>query len=160
MAQLVLHFGWTWVGTLAANDDYGKYGIKSFKEQVEEAGVCISFSETLPKVNSSSFRSVFLYPTSCSASQLISVGKINIVFKQLKVSSPKDIQRIVQTVVESTAKIIVVFSSDVDLSPLIYELLRHNVTNRTWIASEAWVTSSLINQPGVSAQSGNDRLID
>lgn len=66
-------------------------------------------------------------------------------------SSPEDIQRIVQTVVESTAKIIVVFSSDVDLSPLVLELLRHNVTNRTWIASEAWVTSALINQPGVSA---------
>uniref|UniRef100_A0A3Q1FPC1 Vomeronasal 2, receptor 1 n=1 Tax=Acanthochromis polyacanthus TaxID=80966 RepID=A0A3Q1FPC1_9TELE len=115
MAQVVLHFGWTWVGTIAADDDYGKYGIKDFKEQVEEAGVCISFSETLPKV-----------------------------------SSPEAIQRIVQTVVESTAKIIVVFSSDVDLSPLIAELLQHNVTNRTWIASEAWVTSALINQPGVS----------
>lgn len=51
MAQLVLHFGWTWVGTIAADDDYGKYGIKDFKEQVEEAGVCISFSETLPKVS-------------------------------------------------------------------------------------------------------------
>ncbi|AWO99234.1 putative vomeronasal type-2 receptor 1-like [Scophthalmus maximus] len=116
MAQLVLHFGWTWVGTIAADDDYGKYGIKDFKEQVEEAGVCISFSETLPKV-----------------------------------SSPQDIQRIVDTVVESTAKIIVVFSSDVDLSPLILELLRHNVTNRTWVASEAWVTSALINRPGVSS---------
>uniref|UniRef100_A0A667ZWT6 Vomeronasal 2, receptor 1 n=1 Tax=Myripristis murdjan TaxID=586833 RepID=A0A667ZWT6_9TELE len=119
IAKLVLHFGWTWVGTIAADDDYGKYGIKEFKEQVEEAGVCISFSETLPKV-----------------------------------SSPEDIQRIVDTVVESTAKIIVVFSSDVDLSPLIVELLRHNVTNRTWIASEAWVTSALINQPGVSSVLG------
>nr|XP_046246462.1 vomeronasal type-2 receptor 1 [Scatophagus argus] len=119
MAQLVLHFGWTWVGTIAADDDYGKYGIKDFKEQVEEAGVCISFSETLPKVN-----------------------------------SPEDIQRIVQTVVEATAKIIVVFSSDVDLSPLIIELIRHNVTNRTWIASEAWVTSALVLQPGVSSLLG------
>uniref|UniRef100_A0A8C8GQY0 G-protein coupled receptors family 3 profile domain-containing protein n=1 Tax=Oncorhynchus tshawytscha TaxID=74940 RepID=A0A8C8GQY0_ONCTS len=119
MARLVLHFGWTWVGTIAADDDYGKYGIKAFKEQVEEAGVCISFSETLPKV-----------------------------------SSPEDIQRIVETVVESTAKIIVVFSSDVDLSPLIQELIQHNVTNRTWIASEAWVTSALINQPGVSSLLG------
>ncbi|KAM9801343.1 vomeronasal type-2 receptor 1 [Neosynchiropus ocellatus] len=116
MAQLVLHFGWTWVGTIAADDDYGKYGIKDFRSQVEEAGVCISFSETLPKVN-----------------------------------SPEAIQRIVRTVVESTAKIIVVFSSDVDLSPLIHELLRHNVSNRTWIASEAWITSALINQPGVSS---------
>lgn len=52
MARLVLHFGWTWVGTIVADDDYGKYGIKDFKEQVEEAGVCISFSETLPKVTS------------------------------------------------------------------------------------------------------------
>ncbi|XP_064856627.1 vomeronasal type-2 receptor 1 isoform X2 [Oncorhynchus nerka] len=119
MARLVLHFGWTWVGTIAADDDYGKYGIKAFKEQVEEAGVCISFSETLPKV-----------------------------------SSPEDIRRIVETVVESTAKIIVVFSSDVDLSPLIQELIQHNVTNRTWIASEAWVTSALINQPGVSSLLG------
>ena len=70
-----------------------------------------------------------------------------------QVHSPEDIQRIVDTVVESTAKIIVVFSSDVDLSPLIGELLRQNVTNRTWIASEAWVTSALINQPGVRALS-------
>ncbi|XP_026169117.1 vomeronasal type-2 receptor 1 [Mastacembelus armatus] len=119
MAQLVLRFGWTWVGTIAADDDYGKYGIKDFKQQVEEAGVCISFSETLPKV-----------------------------------ASYADIQRIVKTVVESTAKIIVVFSSDVDLSPLILELVQHNVTNRTWIASEAWVTSALINQPGVTSLLG------
>ncbi|XP_030621098.1 vomeronasal type-2 receptor 1 [Chanos chanos] len=115
MAQLVLHFGWTWVGTIAADDDYGKYGIKRFREVVEEAGVCVSFSETLPKV-----------------------------------SSPEDIQHIVQTVIESTAKIVVVFSSEVDLNPLVEELLRHNVTNRTWIASEAWVTSALISHhPGV-----------
>lgn len=38
------------MGIIAAEDDYGKYGIKDFKDQVEEAGVCISFSETLPKV--------------------------------------------------------------------------------------------------------------
>lgn len=69
-----------------------------------------------------------------------------------QVNSPEDIQRIVQTVVEATAKIIVVFSSDVDFSPLISELLRHNVTNRTWIASEAWVTSALVMEPGVSAR--------
>ncbi|ROJ29150.1 Vomeronasal type-2 receptor 1 [Anabarilius grahami] len=111
MAKLVLHFGWTWVGTIAAEDDYGKYGIKRFKEVVEEAGVCISFSETLPKV-----------------------------------SNPEAIERIVQAVLDSTAKIIVVFSSDVDLSPLVGELLRNNVTNRTWIASEAWVTSAAISR--------------
>lgn len=69
----------------------------------------------------------------------------------LQVNSPEDLERIIQTVVESTARIIVVFSSDVDLSPLVSELLRHNVTNRTWIASEAWITSALVLKPGVSA---------
>ncbi|KAG9338740.1 hypothetical protein JZ751_025409, partial [Albula glossodonta] len=54
-----------------------------------------------------------------------------------------------QTVLESTANIIVVFSSDVDLNPLAEELIRHNITNRTWIASEAWVTSALIAKPGI-----------
>ncbi|KAG1944622.1 vomeronasal type-2 receptor 1 [Pimephales promelas] len=111
MAKLVLHFGWTWVGTIAAEDDYGKYGIKRFKEVVEEAGVCISFSETLPKI-----------------------------------SNPEAMERIAQTVLDSTAKIIVVFSSDVDLKPLLDELLRNNITNRTWIASEAWVTSAAISR--------------
>ncbi|XP_051778390.1 vomeronasal type-2 receptor 1 isoform X1 [Erpetoichthys calabaricus] len=109
MAQLVVNFGWTWVGTIAADDDYGKYGIKLFKEEVEKAGVCISFSETLPK----------LY-------------------------SQTTIQRIVDTIKKSTANIIVVFSSDVDFSPLMEELVNHNITNKTWIASEAWVTSALI----------------
>lgn len=70
----------------------------------------------------------------------------------LQVDSPEEIQRIIQIVVQSTAKIIVVFSSDVDLSPFMGELLRHNVTGRTWIASEAWVTSALLLQPGVGAQ--------
>ncbi|XP_072557209.1 vomeronasal type-2 receptor 1 isoform X2 [Paramormyrops kingsleyae] len=114
MAQLVLRFGWAWVGTIAADDDYGKYGIKAFKEEVEEAGVCISFSETLPKIQ-----------------------------------SPEAIQRIVEIIKASTANIIVVFSSDVDLSPLVLELQQHNVTNRTWIASEAWITSALIARPGI-----------
>lgn len=69
--------------------------------------------------------------------------------------SPETIKSIAKTIADSTAKIIVVFSSDVDLSPLITELLSHNVTNRTWIASEAWVTSALINQPGVCTLSAD-----
>lgn len=157
MAQMVLHFGWTWVGTIAADDDYGKYGIKDFKEQVEEAGVCISFSETLPKVNSFQFSVMLIISMLVGFSRRVSQS---ILGHKLQVNSPEAIQRIVETVVESTAKIIVVFSSDVDLSPLIDELLRNNVTNRTWIASEAWVTSALINQLGVSSLLSESSLID
>ncbi|XP_067897822.1 extracellular calcium-sensing receptor-like [Heterodontus francisci] len=51
LAQLVKHFGWTWVGTIAGDDAYGRYGIQMLSEQVEAYGVCIAFSQTIPKVN-------------------------------------------------------------------------------------------------------------
>ncbi|XP_067897569.1 vomeronasal type-2 receptor 1 [Heterodontus francisci] len=119
MAKLVVHFGWTWVGTIASDDDYGKYGIKSFKEEVEKAGVCISFSETIPKVY-----------------------------------AREKIVRIVDTIEQSTAKIIAVFSADIDLSSLIEEVMQRNISDRTWIASEAWINSALIAKPEYSSLLG------
>ncbi|XP_056420983.1 vomeronasal type-2 receptor 1-like isoform X1 [Hyla sarda] len=111
-ADLVTYFGWTWVGTIAADDDYGKYGIKVFKEEVEKNGVCIAFSETLPRIYN------------------------------------KDtIDSIVKTIRGSSANVIVIFSSDIDLSPLIEALAETNITGKTYIASEAWTTSALIAKP-------------
>ena len=57
MVQLIQHFGWAWIGIIAA-DDYGKYGIKVFKEQMESVNLCVAFSETIPKVHSSLFVSM------------------------------------------------------------------------------------------------------
>ncbi|KAM5332449.1 LOW QUALITY PROTEIN: vomeronasal type-2 receptor 1-like [Glossophaga mutica] len=50
--RLIQHFGWVCVGTTAADDDYGKHGVKIFKERMEHANLCITFSETIPKVYS------------------------------------------------------------------------------------------------------------
>ncbi|XP_041061176.1 vomeronasal type-2 receptor 1-like [Carcharodon carcharias] len=119
MAKLVVHFGWTWVGTIASDDDYGKYGIKNFKEEVEKVGVCISFSETIPKVY-----------------------------------AREKIVRIVDTIEQSTAQIIAVFSADIDLSYLMEEVMQRNISGRTWIASEAWINSALISKPEYSSLLG------
>ncbi|XP_053314632.1 vomeronasal type-2 receptor 1-like [Spea bombifrons] len=112
IAELVTYFGWTWVGTIAADDDYGKYGIKLFKEEVEKHGVCISFSETLPRIY-----------------------------------NKEVIDKIVDTIRKSTANIIVIFSSDIDLSSLMEALAETNITGKTYISSEAWTTSALIAKP-------------
>lgn len=53
MVQLIQHFGWAWIGTIAADDDYRKYGIKVSKEQMESVSLCVAFSETIPEVHSS-----------------------------------------------------------------------------------------------------------
>uniref|UniRef100_A0A672N3J5 G-protein coupled receptors family 3 profile domain-containing protein n=1 Tax=Sinocyclocheilus grahami TaxID=75366 RepID=A0A672N3J5_SINGR len=47
LAQLVKHFGWTWVGTVRSRSDYGNNGIAAFEEAAKEEGVCIEYSEAI-----------------------------------------------------------------------------------------------------------------
>uniref|UniRef100_A0A8C4QM07 Vomeronasal 2, receptor 1 n=1 Tax=Eptatretus burgeri TaxID=7764 RepID=A0A8C4QM07_EPTBU len=52
LADLVQHFGWLYVGTLAVNDDFGRSGVAQFIAEAEDNGVCLAFREILPKVRS------------------------------------------------------------------------------------------------------------
>lgn len=45
LARLVKHFGWTWVGALCSDNDYGKNGIATFIQAAQEEGVCIEYAE-------------------------------------------------------------------------------------------------------------------
>jgi len=47
LAQLVKHFGWTWVGTVRSRSDYGNNGIAAFEEAAKKEGICIEYSETI-----------------------------------------------------------------------------------------------------------------
>ncbi|XP_078420674.1 vomeronasal type-2 receptor 1-like [Cetorhinus maximus] len=49
--------------------------------------------------------------------------------------------QVVDTIRMSSAKIIVAFSCDTNIVPLLEEIVRQNITNRTWLASEGWSTS-------------------
>uniref|UniRef100_A0A3Q3GML7 Extracellular calcium-sensing receptor-like n=1 Tax=Kryptolebias marmoratus TaxID=37003 RepID=A0A3Q3GML7_KRYMA len=44
LAQLVKHFGWTWVGAVRTNDDYGNNGMATFTETAEQLGICLEYS--------------------------------------------------------------------------------------------------------------------
>ncbi|XP_069072211.1 extracellular calcium-sensing receptor-like [Pleurodeles waltl] len=46
LAELVIHFGWTWVGLLADDTDYGQQGLHILKQELAKAKACIAFSET------------------------------------------------------------------------------------------------------------------
>ncbi|XP_033895151.2 extracellular calcium-sensing receptor-like [Acipenser ruthenus] len=108
MVQIIKKYRWTWVGAIGSDDDYGQYAVKTFSKQVEKFG-CISFSETIPKVN-----------------------------------EKEKVVQIVNTINQSTAKVIVVFASEADVTPLVKEVVRQNITGRQWIASEAWSTSTVL----------------
>uniref|UniRef100_A0AAY4DU74 G-protein coupled receptors family 3 profile domain-containing protein n=1 Tax=Denticeps clupeoides TaxID=299321 RepID=A0AAY4DU74_9TELE len=45
LAQLVKHFGWTWVGAISNGNAYGINGMASFMGAAHEEGLCIEYSE-------------------------------------------------------------------------------------------------------------------
>ncbi|KAL2095683.1 hypothetical protein ACEWY4_007831 [Coilia grayii] len=49
LAQLVKHFGWTWVGVVAGDDAYGRGGAQIFADEVRKLGACVALHEVIPK---------------------------------------------------------------------------------------------------------------
>ncbi|XP_069463319.1 extracellular calcium-sensing receptor-like [Ambystoma mexicanum] len=47
LAQLVMHFGWTWVGILATDDDYGQLGSHIVQQELISARACVAFNEKI-----------------------------------------------------------------------------------------------------------------
>lgn len=43
---MVKHFGWTWVGAVRSNEDYGNNGMAIFTETALQLGICLKYSES------------------------------------------------------------------------------------------------------------------
>ncbi|XP_007883472.2 extracellular calcium-sensing receptor-like [Callorhinchus milii] len=109
LVSLVQRFQWTWVGVVAADSDYGQFGIQSFIEEVTNSNVCIAYIEFIPPVRTRDM-----------------------------------IQQIVNTIGTSSARVMVLFCGESDTLVVIEGLKEQNITDIQLIASEAWVTSSLL----------------
>lgn len=109
LVQLIAHFGWRWVGTVGTEDDYSRYGIQAFSEQLQEWGGCLAFHQTIPKAPS--------------------VATINAIADVLETT---------------TARVVIAFATEGQLLGLLTEVARRNLTRLQWVASEAWVTASLL----------------
>ncbi|XP_064841650.1 extracellular calcium-sensing receptor-like [Oncorhynchus masou masou] len=115
MARLTWLLGWTWVGAIAVDNDYGRLAIQVFEEEIRGTGVCLAFFETLNRAN------------------LV-----------------RDVKRAADMVQASTARVILVFLWYTDMGALLLELGRRNVTDRQFLASEAWNTSGqLLRNPAL-----------
>ncbi|KAM3924628.1 extracellular calcium-sensing receptor-like [Leptodactylus fuscus] len=109
LAELILSFGWTWIGLVALDNDYGLQGIQPIKEEIAKAGACVAFME------------------------YIRLGQPD-----------RNAPRIVQVIKESTATVIVMFSIEADLVPILNELVKQNITGKIFIANAGWSRSVLL----------------
>ncbi|XP_076853606.1 olfactory receptor CW1 [Brachyhypopomus gauderio] len=109
IAHLVKHLGWSWVGMLGSDDDYGHTATGMCTAELARQGVCVAFRVVIPKV-----------------------------------PSVQQIQGIVRIIRDSTARVLVCFATEEDIQPVMEEVVRQNVTGRQWVASEAWITSTLM----------------
>ncbi|XP_030599487.1 extracellular calcium-sensing receptor-like [Archocentrus centrarchus] len=44
LAKLIKHFGWTWIGAVRSDSDYGNNGMASFLEAAQKEGICVEYS--------------------------------------------------------------------------------------------------------------------
>ncbi|KAF5888517.1 extracellular calcium-sensing receptor-like, partial [Clarias magur] len=45
LAYMVKHFGWSWVGAVYSDNDFGNNGIAIFLKAAKEEGICVEYSE-------------------------------------------------------------------------------------------------------------------
>uniref|UniRef100_A0A3B4ECQ5 G-protein coupled receptors family 3 profile domain-containing protein n=1 Tax=Pygocentrus nattereri TaxID=42514 RepID=A0A3B4ECQ5_PYGNA len=46
IAKVVKYFGWTWIGAVHSDTDYGNFGMASFLKAAQEEGICVEYSES------------------------------------------------------------------------------------------------------------------
>ncbi|XP_073350163.1 extracellular calcium-sensing receptor-like [Pagrus major] len=51
LAKLMKHFGWTWIGAVRSDSDYGNNGMASFLQAAQKEGICVEYSESLHRTD-------------------------------------------------------------------------------------------------------------
>ncbi|XP_076853587.1 extracellular calcium-sensing receptor-like [Brachyhypopomus gauderio] len=94
LARLVKRFGWTWIGTVRSDSDYGNNGMASFLKAAQEEGICVEYSEayfrTQPRSKLERVANVIRRSTARVIVAFASIGDMRFLLEELsKPPSPR-----------------------------------------------------------------------
>ncbi|XP_036621179.1 vomeronasal type-2 receptor 26-like [Trichosurus vulpecula] len=98
--QLMLHFGWTWVGLLLSDNGTGENFFSDLKEEMDRNGLCVAFKERVvpkfdsyeyyklsSKISASSSNVIFIYGDTDSLQELANAFIVYAVYGKIFVST-------------------------------------------------------------------------
>ncbi|XP_075892390.1 extracellular calcium-sensing receptor-like [Nelusetta ayraudi] len=87
LAKLVKHFGWTWIGAIHSDSDYGNNGMASFLKAAKKEGICVEYTEPFYRTNPQSrikrLADVIRSSTATVIIAFATSGDIKILFEEL-----------------------------------------------------------------------------
>ncbi|XP_030599495.1 extracellular calcium-sensing receptor-like [Archocentrus centrarchus] len=87
LAKLVKHFGWTWIGAVRSDSDYGNNGMASFLEAAQKEGICVeytvSFYRTDPQSKIQKVADVIRRSTAVVVVAFAALGDMTILLEEL-----------------------------------------------------------------------------
>ncbi|KAL6479451.1 hypothetical protein MHYP_G00128840 [Metynnis hypsauchen] len=96
LARMVKHFGWTWIGAVRSDTDYGNYGMASFLKAAQEEGICVEYSEsyyrTQPRSKLERVANVIRRSTARVIVAFLATGDMNILLQELAKQPPPPLQ--------------------------------------------------------------------
>lgn len=48
IAQLLIHFNWTWVGLVRGDREYGRFAMDGLLRELQGSKVCVAYQEVIP----------------------------------------------------------------------------------------------------------------
>uniref|UniRef100_A0A8C1K7X6 G-protein coupled receptors family 3 profile domain-containing protein n=1 Tax=Cyprinus carpio TaxID=7962 RepID=A0A8C1K7X6_CYPCA len=96
LARMVKHFGWTWIGAVRSDSDYGNNGMASFLKAAEQEGICVEYSEayyrTQPRSKLKRVAEVIRESTARVIVAFMAEGDMRILLEELSQQSPPPMQ--------------------------------------------------------------------
>lgn len=124
MADIVKSYGWTYVATVATDEDYGRRGVEGFHEEARKSNICISTQR------------LFHFNLSSEATK----KQIKNIVSELKA--------------DTKTNVIVLFCEQPRAYAVLKEAEAQGMTGKTWIATEDWGFSERISDFDISVVGG------